>query len=113
MNRTGRDKSKNKEKTGLKFKDNILELRGHVSTDGLMNYGDCSALCLIQGTKVIKPIYYLIYGQYLKGASTDHMIELGQKDKERIFNLGYYTWVEQQGIHLDDFENHSRKNNEN
>ena len=32
------------------------------------------------------------------------MIELGQKDKERIFNLGYYTWVEQQGIQLEDFE---------
>ena len=45
-----------------------------------------------------------IYGEYLKGVSTDHMIELGQKDKERIFNLGYYTWVEQQGIHLEDFE---------
>ena len=25
-------------------------------------------------------------------------------DRERIFNLGYYTWVEQQGISLDDFE---------
>ena len=24
--------------------------------------------------------------------------------KERIFNLGYYTWVEQQGIDLNDFE---------
>ena len=32
------------------------------------------------------------------------MIELTQKDKERIFNLGYYTWVEQQGIDLKDFE---------
>ena len=32
------------------------------------------------------------------------MIELNQKDKERIFNLGYYTWVEQQGIDLNDFE---------
>ena len=32
------------------------------------------------------------------------MIELGLKDKERIFNLGYYTWVEQQGIQLEDFE---------
>jgi len=45
-----------------------------------------------------------IYGQHLKGTSTDNMIELGQKDKERIFNLGYYTWVEQQGIQLEDFE---------
>ena len=32
------------------------------------------------------------------------MIELSQNDKERIFNLGYYTWVEQQGISLKDFE---------
>ena len=45
-----------------------------------------------------------IYGQYLKGVTTDHMIELDQKAKERIFNLGYYTWVEQQGINLEDFE---------
>ena len=42
--------------------------------------------------------------------STDHMIELGQKDKERIFNLGYYTWVEQQGIELEDFEKRRDQN---
>ena len=51
-----------------------------------------------------------IYGQHLKAASTDHMIELGQKDKERIFNLGYYTWVEQQGIKLEDFEKRRNQN---
>ena len=45
-----------------------------------------------------------IFGQYLKGITTEHMLELNQKDKERIFNLGYYTWVEQQGIKLKDFE---------
>ena len=45
-----------------------------------------------------------IYGQYMKATTTDNMIELNQKDKERIFNLGYYTWVEQQGIDLKDFE---------
>ena len=32
------------------------------------------------------------------------MIELLQNEKERIFNLGYYTWVEQQGIKIEDFE---------
>ena len=31
-------------------------------------------------------------------------MNLNQRDKERIFNLGYYTWVEQQGIELKDFE---------
>ena len=24
--------------------------------------------------------------------------------RRRIFNLGYYTWVEQQGVDFDDFE---------
>ena len=32
------------------------------------------------------------------------MLELSENDKERIFNLGYYTWVEQQGVSLSDFE---------
>ena len=45
-----------------------------------------------------------IYGQFLKGVTTDHTLELNQKEKERIFNLGYYTWVEQQGIDLNHFE---------
>jgi len=45
-----------------------------------------------------------LYGQYLQSITTDHMIELNQKDKERIFNLGYYTWVEQQGVELNHFE---------
>ena len=25
-------------------------------------------------------------------------------DRDRIFNLGYFTWVEQQGVPLDEFE---------
>tara|TARA_B100001769_G_C21835025_1_gene453329 strand:- start:221 stop:706 length:486 start_codon:yes stop_codon:yes gene_type:complete len=45
-----------------------------------------------------------IYGQYLRGIAIDHTLELNQKEKERIFNLGYYTWVEQQGIDINDFE---------
>ena len=45
-----------------------------------------------------------IYGQFLKGISIDHIIELNQRDKERIFNLGYYTWVEQQGVSISNFE---------
>ena len=32
------------------------------------------------------------------------MIELSKNDKDRIFNLGYYTWVEQQNISVKDFE---------
>ena len=45
-----------------------------------------------------------VFGQHILGASIDHTKELGRFDKERIFNLGYYTWVEQQGISLEAFD---------
>jgi cysteine synthase A len=45
-----------------------------------------------------------VFGEHLLGATTDNLIELTRIDRERIFNLGYYTWVEQQGISLEDFE---------
>ena len=32
------------------------------------------------------------------------MIELREADRRRIFNLGYYTWVEQQGTPFELFE---------
>jgi hypothetical protein len=35
--------------------------------------------------------------RYLKGQGIDFMQELGYKDRKRIHNLKYYTWVEQQG----------------
>jgi cysteine synthase len=44
------------------------------------------------------------YGEHLLGASTDHLLELTSRDRDRIFNLGYFTWVEQQGVPLDEFE---------
>jgi cysteine synthase A len=45
-----------------------------------------------------------VYGQHLAGQGTDHIMELTHADKKRIFNLGYFTWVEQQGVELADFE---------
>ena len=44
------------------------------------------------------------YGEYLAGATTDHVLELRRTDRDRIFNLGYFTWVEQQGVPIDEFE---------
>jgi len=43
------------------------------------------------------------FGRYLLGAGTDDMLVLAAEDRERIFNLGYYTWVEQQGVAFADF----------
>ena len=45
-----------------------------------------------------------VFGRFLLGAVTDHTLEMGRHDRERMFNLGYYTWVEQQGVSIDDFE---------
>ena len=45
-----------------------------------------------------------IFGEHLLGASTDQLAELSLRDRERIFNLGYFTWVEQQGVSLEEFE---------
>ncbi len=45
-----------------------------------------------------------VFGEHLLGTATDNLLELTSVDRDRIFNLGYYTWVEQQGITLEDFE---------
>jgi cysteine synthase len=45
-----------------------------------------------------------LYGRYLAGADTEHVLEATTRERERIFNLSYFTWVEQQGIVLADFE---------
>ena len=31
-------------------------------------------------------------------------LEMSEAERRRIFNLGYFTWVEQQGVDIDDFE---------
>ncbi|MGH2671643.1 MAG: pyridoxal-phosphate dependent enzyme, partial [Actinomycetota bacterium] len=44
-----------------------------------------------------------IFGRSLEGTGTGDMRQLTDEDRERIFNLGYFTWVEQQGISIEDF----------
>ena len=45
-----------------------------------------------------------VFGEHMLGAATDNLLELTRVDRERIFNLGYYTWVEQQGTSIEDFQ---------
>jgi cysteine synthase len=49
-----------------------------------------------------------IFSRHLEAASDDGVLELRYIDRKRIFNLGYYTWVEQQGVSVEDFDR--RKN---
>lgn len=37
------------------------------------------------------------FARYVRGQSTDNMLELRYPDRRRVHNLKYYTWVEQQG----------------
>jgi hypothetical protein len=45
-----------------------------------------------------------VWGEHLANVPTAHAIECAERDRTRIFNLGYYTWVEQQGTPFDLFE---------
>ena len=44
------------------------------------------------------------FGRHLAGVATDHLLDLTETERNRIFNLGYFTWVEQQGVELDAFD---------
>jgi len=41
--------------------------------------------------------------RWLYETRADHVLELTECDRRRIFNLGYYTWVEQRGVSIPDF----------
>ncbi len=40
---------------------------------------------------------------FLDSVDTAHMLECTHEDRLRMFNLGYYTWVEQQGVTFEEF----------
>ncbi len=45
-----------------------------------------------------------VFDEHLRQVTDDHVLELTAVDRDRIFNLGYFTWVEQRGVTLLDFE---------
>jgi len=44
------------------------------------------------------------YSRYLDGIRVDHILEANYRDRRRIHNLKYYTWVEQQGKTYDEIQ---------
>ena len=87
---------------GLGSDDAVLT----VATDGAEMYGTEmeKAAARLPGGRFDELAAAEVHGRYLLAATTDNMVELDRMDRERIFNLGYYTWVEQQGVSLDDFD---------
>ncbi len=45
-----------------------------------------------------------VFGEHLANVDTSGTLECTERDRNRIFNLGYYTWVEQQGTPFELFE---------
>lgn len=45
-----------------------------------------------------------IFARHLSGIEDDHLMELTYAQRKRIFNLGYFTWVEQQGVSVAQFD---------
>ena len=45
-----------------------------------------------------------MWGEHLANVPAANAIECTERDRNRIFNLGYYTWVEQQGTPFELFE---------
>jgi cysteine synthase len=76
-----------------------------VATDGAEMYGSerRKALAKHFGGRFDEVNAGEVFAQHLLGASTDHLLELSALDRARIFNLGYYTWVEQQGVSIAEF----------
>jgi cysteine synthase A len=44
-----------------------------------------------------------VFGRWMLGADTSDLLETTSRDRDRIFDLGYYTWVEQRGTSIEDF----------
>ena len=44
------------------------------------------------------------YHAHLHGIKTDHVLELGYKERKRIHNLKYFTWVEQLGKTVEELD---------
>ena len=87
---------------GLGAEDAVLT----VATDGAAMYGSERELAVARyfpdGFDQVAAAE--VFGEHLLGAATDNLRELTWEDRERIFNLGYFTWVEQQGVPLEEFE---------
>jgi cysteine synthase len=45
-----------------------------------------------------------VFDRHVVRASAEHVLPMGEVERDRVFNLGYFTWVEQRGVTLEDFE---------
>ena len=94
----------------------LLDLGAHdaiitVATDGAAMYPSERAGLLADrfGGEFTAADAAEVFGRHLGSVDTDHVIDCTAHDRTRIFNLGYYTWVEQQGTPFELFEQRRRQ----
>ena len=77
-----------------------------VATDGAALYPSERAKTLSRrfGGQLSQVEAAEVFHEHLANVDTDGLLECTVADRRRIFNLGYYTWVEQQGVPFDVFE---------
>ena len=77
-----------------------------VATDGAALYGSERAKYLARAYPdgFGRTEAEALAARHLDAVATDHLLECGRVERDRIFNLGYFTWVEQQGLSLEAFE---------
>jgi cysteine synthase A len=76
-----------------------------VATDGAAMYGSEVDRILARrfGQRFDAVAAGETWGRSLAATTTDHLIEMTRVDRKRAFNLGYFTWVEQQGVSVEEF----------
>jgi cysteine synthase len=76
-----------------------------IATDGAEMYGTerQKALAKCFGGRFDRQAAASAFAEHVLGARDDNLLELTEQDRRRIFNLGYFTWVEQQGLTLEEF----------
>ena len=89
------------DKLGLGPQDAIITL----ATDGDMMYGSEHEKAMTRDFPggFDARTAEAVAQRWLYHANGDHVLELTECDRRRIFNLGYFTWVEQRGISLEHF----------
>jgi len=86
---------------GLGSRDVVMT----VATDGAGMYGSERELVLARDYPAGFDQAHAAeaFGRWMLAAGTDDLLETSLRDRQRIFDLGYYTWVEQQGVSVADF----------
>lgn len=76
-----------------------------IATDGDAMYGSEHEHALVRdfGGRCDAAAAGAAFERWMLGADTEHVLVLDEPARRRIFNLGYFTWVEQLGVPLSDF----------